>query len=64
MEHNAVSVDFWKSICPQKKRHIINSRDQPWNTEGDVLMDWWIKRLSDVDEPCVEISAYPTLFDF
>jgi hypothetical protein len=64
-EPKAVSVEFWESVCPPERRHIISSNDQPWNTEGDVLMDWWIERINSINETCVEINAVPTtMFDF
>lgn len=60
----AVSAEFWESVCPPESRQIISSDEQPWDTEGDVLMNWWIHRLDSVNDTCVEINAVPkTMFD-
>ncbi|KZT21880.1 hypothetical protein NEOLEDRAFT_1072823 [Neolentinus lepideus HHB14362 ss-1] len=53
----AVSSKFWDSICPKEKRRIITSEGSPLSgVKGSVLMDWWVERLQDVDDSCVEID--------
>jgi hypothetical protein len=64
-EPRAVSAEFWETVCPPESRYIISSIDQPWNSEGDVLLDWWVQKINSVNNTCVEIDAVPNLvFDF
>jgi len=61
----AVSAQFWESVCPPEKTYIISSADQPSDAEGDVLLDWWIQKISNVKSTCVEINSNTKImFDY
>ncbi|GLB42102.1 putative GDP-fucose protein O-fucosyltransferase [Lyophyllum shimeji] len=66
MEPNlAVSAEFWESVCPPDRRRIISSKDAPSHVQGSVIIDWWVARLKDVLDECVEIdSGEKVIFDF
>lgn len=53
----AISAEWWETVCPERKRHIVSSKDAPSDVEGDVLIDWWVRRLERVKEGCVEIDS-------
>jgi hypothetical protein len=54
----AVNAEFWESICPVESRYTISSVDQPRYAEGDVLLDWWMKKLDNIAEHrCIEIDS-------
>lgn len=53
----AISAEWWESVCPPRKRHVVSSKDAPSDVEGDVLIDWWVRRLERVKEGCVEIDS-------
>ncbi|EPQ50299.1 hypothetical protein GLOTRDRAFT_101820 [Gloeophyllum trabeum ATCC 11539] len=54
----AVSSEFWDSVCPKEKRRIITTEGAPPSkgTDGSVLMDWWVQRLAKVEDSCVEME--------
>jgi hypothetical protein len=60
----AVSAEFWESVCPKESRHVISSKDEPTLEEGAVIIDWWLNKLKNVQDTCVEIdSTSVKLFD-
>ncbi|RDB29870.1 hypothetical protein Hypma_013959 [Hypsizygus marmoreus] len=63
--HEAVSAEFWESACPPEKRRVVSSKDTPNDAEGIVIVEWWVKKLKDVLDECVEIdSSEKVIFDF
>ncbi|KAG5635334.1 hypothetical protein H0H81_011688 [Sphagnurus paluster] len=61
----AVSAGFWESVCPPYRRRTLTSKDSPTDAEGSVIVDWWVSRLKDVLDECVEIdSSDKVIFDF
>lgn len=52
----AISAEWWKTVCPKHKRRIINSRDAPNDLEGNVLIEWWICALGAVSDGYIEIE--------
>ncbi|KAG5646729.1 hypothetical protein DXG03_002411 [Asterophora parasitica] len=65
MPHStAISAEFWESVCPPERRRIVSSKDTPKDAQGDVILDWWVSRLKNVLDQCVEIHSrdYP-IFD-
>ncbi|KAF8068824.1 hypothetical protein FPV67DRAFT_1489847 [Lyophyllum atratum] len=61
----SVSAEFWESVCPPDRRRIISSKDTPDSVPGNVILDWWVSRLKNVLDECVEIdSADKAIFDF
>ncbi|TFK50708.1 hypothetical protein OE88DRAFT_1808951 [Heliocybe sulcata] len=55
----AVSAEFWESVCPKERRHVLSTEGAPsaeLGAEGSALMEWWVERLKGVDESCVEIE--------
>ncbi|KDQ50805.1 hypothetical protein JAAARDRAFT_41747 [Jaapia argillacea MUCL 33604] len=66
--HRAVSVEHWDAVCPRSKRRIISIADAPTSAtaDGKAVMEWWVNRLSEVKEACVEIdqdSLHRPMFD-
>ncbi|KAJ7704987.1 hypothetical protein B0H17DRAFT_1166704 [Mycena rosella] len=53
----AVSAAFYEQVCPRSAIHTVSSVGAPTNAEGNALLDWWVKRLSDVRARCVEIDT-------
>jgi len=57
MPHSeAISAEFWESVCPPKMRHFISSKDGPDTADGQEIIEWWVHRLKDVQDECVEID--------
>ena len=65
MPHSlAISAEFWELICPPEKRRVISSNDSPDHTEGQIIVEWWLNRLKDVEDECIEIdSSQHVVFD-
>lgn len=61
----AISAEWWEKVCPKSKRVVVSSRDAPGtDVEGDKLIEWWVDRLANVKEGCVEIdSSEKVVFD-
>lgn len=60
----AISTEFWDIVCPPTMRLVISSQDSPSDTEGKVIVDWWVERLKTVQNDCVEIdSKEKAIFD-
>ncbi|KAF8223037.1 hypothetical protein L208DRAFT_1445776 [Tricholoma matsutake] len=60
----AISAEFWETICPPERRRVISSKDGPDNAEGQEIIEWWVDRLKNVQEECVEIdSSQKVIFD-
>ena len=60
----AVSAEYYEVVCPKEKRMTITSKDAPSDNEGDKLLDWWVKRLADTSEGCVEVENDPPVFNW
>jgi hypothetical protein len=59
-----VSAEWWETVCPRRKRHVVSSTDAPSDVEGNVLIDWWVRRLGEAKEGCVEVdSSSRDMFD-
>lgn len=63
----AISAEWWETVCPKAKRHIISSHDAPtgWDVEGDEIIEWWVQKLAGVkDYGCIEVdSSERIIFD-
>ncbi|KAJ7916021.1 hypothetical protein B0H13DRAFT_2323718 [Mycena leptocephala] len=58
VQKRAVSAEFYQKACPRSAVHTVSSAGAPTEAEGSVLMDWWVKRLSDVHGArCVEVES-------
>lgn len=60
----AVSAEFYETICPKEKRVTISSKDAPADEPGDKLLDWWVKRLAETPEGCVDVENDPPVFNW
>ncbi|KAF8910486.1 hypothetical protein CPB84DRAFT_1842498 [Gymnopilus junonius] len=69
----SVSDDWWDTVCPEKERRIINTREvKPaimWEN-GEVIFNHWVKLLGEATDRCIEIQAadreedgFPQVFD-
>lgn len=65
MPHSqAISAEFWESVCPPEKRRVISSKDSPNDKEGNVIIEWWVDQLKDIKDECVEVdSSEKVIFD-
>ncbi|KAJ6453085.1 hypothetical protein C8R45DRAFT_1039525 [Mycena sanguinolenta] len=65
VEKRAVSAAFYEKACPRSAVHLVSSVGAPTDAEGSALLEWWVKRLSDVHGArCVEIdSSEQPVFD-
>ncbi|KAJ7814059.1 hypothetical protein B0H13DRAFT_2465316 [Mycena leptocephala] len=65
VQKRAVSAEFYQKACPRSAVHTVSSVGAPTEAEGNALMDWWVKRLSDVHGArCVEVdSSEQPVFD-
>jgi hypothetical protein len=60
----AISAEWWETVCPKWKRRIVSSEDAPNDKDGNELIDWWVRRLGEVSDGCVEIdSSSQVVFD-
>lgn len=60
----AISAEWWEIVCPPKKRVVVSSKDAPNKVEGNELIEWWVRKLGDVKEGCIEIdSSEQVVFD-
>ncbi|KAK7022261.1 hypothetical protein R3P38DRAFT_3317624 [Favolaschia claudopus] len=61
----AVSAAFYEKACPRSAVHMVSSVGAPTEAEGSALLEWWVKRLSDVHGArCVEVdSSEQPVFD-
>lgn len=65
----AVNLKWWDKVCPPERRTVIDVslEHARWKideeTDGQTLVDYWSKRLREMDENCVEVVG-PTIFDF
>jgi hypothetical protein len=60
----AISAEWWETVCPPHKRHVISSKDAPNNVEGDVLIKWWVCTLGEVSDGCMEVDlSSQVIFD-
>jgi len=61
----AISAEWWETVCPKRKRRIVSSKDAPVGVEGNVLIEWWVNRLKEVEgDGCVEVdSSTRVVFD-
>jgi hypothetical protein len=63
-ERRAINAEFWELVCPKESRRVISSKDAPNGEEGSVIIDWWVEKLTNVRDACVEIdSSSKTVFD-
>ncbi|KAJ8087492.1 hypothetical protein PM082_006323 [Marasmius tenuissimus] len=57
----SVSLEFFHGICPPGDRVVISTADAPREaavSSGVEIIDWWLKRLHDVEEEqCVVIQS-------
>ncbi|KAJ7120438.1 hypothetical protein C8R43DRAFT_933732 [Mycena crocata] len=63
----AVSAAFYEKVCPRSAIRTVSSVGSPTNVEGSVLLEWWVKRLTEVQGVrCVEVdsSEQPTFDRF
>jgi hypothetical protein len=65
VQKRAVSAEFYQKACPRSAVHTVSSVGAPTEAQGNALMDWWVKRLSDVHGArCVEVdSSEQPVFD-
>lgn len=55
----AVAAEFYTSACPPSERHVVSAADAPFSADGESYIQWWINRLSSVqDHACVEIESH------
>jgi hypothetical protein len=60
----AISAEWWETVCPPHKRHVVSSKDAPNDAEGDVLIEWWVRTLCEVSNEYVEVdSSSQVIFD-
>ncbi|KAJ3559170.1 hypothetical protein NP233_g11334 [Leucocoprinus birnbaumii] len=62
----AVHSEFWASICPNEKRHVITSTIMPKNVSGLDRVQWWKELISqNEDIDCLVIDTREQrIFDF
>jgi hypothetical protein len=63
----AVHIDFWESVCPREKRHVLNLADNmPKGVWGRSRVQWWKDIIEKhKDTTCLEIATYQEpIFDF
>ncbi|KAF8215198.1 hypothetical protein K438DRAFT_1561906 [Mycena galopus ATCC 62051] len=65
VEKRAVSAAFYEKACPRSAIHLVSSVGAPTEAEGSALVEWWVRRLSDVQGArCVEVdSSEQPVFD-
>ncbi|KAJ7364800.1 hypothetical protein DFH08DRAFT_277452 [Mycena albidolilacea] len=65
VQKRAVTAAFYEKACPRSAVHLVSSVGAPTEAEGSALIEWWVKRLSDVHGArCVEIdSSEQPVFD-
>ncbi|KAF7364705.1 hypothetical protein MVEN_00340300 [Mycena venus] len=65
VQKRAVSAAFYEKACPRSAVHVVSSVGAPTEAEGSALVEWWVKRLSDVHGArCVEVdSSEQPVFD-
>ncbi|KAJ6585570.1 hypothetical protein B0H19DRAFT_926051 [Mycena capillaripes] len=65
VQKRAVSAAFYEQMCPRSAVHVVSSVGAPTEAEGSALLEWWVKRLTDVHGArCVEIdSSEQPVFD-
>ncbi|KAJ7028433.1 hypothetical protein C8F04DRAFT_1398948 [Mycena alexandri] len=57
-QKRAVSAAFYEKVCPRAAIHSVSSVGAPTEAEGSALIEWWVKRLSEVQGVrCVEIDT-------
>ncbi|KAJ7140132.1 hypothetical protein C8R46DRAFT_1361342 [Mycena filopes] len=57
-QKRAVSAAFYEKVCPRAVIHSVSSVGAPTEAEGSALLEWWVKRLSDVHGArCVEVDT-------
>jgi hypothetical protein len=60
----AISAEFWETVCPPEKQRTVSSSDAPSDVEGDMLIEWWVKKLNNIQDACVTIdSSQKIVFD-
>ncbi|KAJ7044221.1 hypothetical protein C8F04DRAFT_1250167 [Mycena alexandri] len=47
-QKRAVSAAFYEKVCPRAAIHSVSSVGAPTEAEGSALIEWWVKRLSEV----------------
>jgi hypothetical protein len=64
VQRRAISAEFWELVCPKGRRQVISSKDAPNWEEGSVIIEWWVAKLKNVNDACVEIdSSSKVVFD-
>ena len=58
-----VSAEYWDQVCSKSSTVSLSSKEAPNLEEGSVVMDWWLKRLTETPERCVVIENDPPVFD-
>ncbi|KAF7327986.1 hypothetical protein MKEN_00379100 [Mycena kentingensis (nom. inval.)] len=65
VQKRAISAAFYEQVCPRSAVHTVSATGAPTEAEGSALVDWWVKKLSDVSGArCVEVdSSEQPVFD-
>ncbi|KAF8590672.1 hypothetical protein K439DRAFT_1329053 [Ramaria rubella] len=58
----AISVDYWRQICPKERRNVLEvdainkELDSLGQVDGALLLERWAEKLRAIPDTCVEIS--------